>query len=493
MNEIRRSPGRCRPGRALCLVVLAMLTACKAMGPDFAAPAPPAQTGYSRFDPVRADAGDTEPAQRITTAAPAADASPPRWWRAFASPALEALVEEALARSPTIEAAEATLAQAREAVTAARGARYPQVTLGASLGRGNQSGGGGAGAINSAAVGPALSYNVDAFGATARRIEQARALADLQQAQRQAAELSLTGGTVTQAIALAAATEQVRAVRDIIEADLRNLELVRLSAAAGKSAGLDVLTAESQLASDRALLPPLQQQASAARHALAVLSGRVPADAVPVAFDFSVLALPGDLPLSLPSAMVRQRPDIQAAEAQLHAASAAIGIATAALYPSLTLTASFTAASAGSGTLFAHSSSLWDVAAGLVAPVFNGGALRAQRAAATDAYAAQLGLYREAVLQAFGQVADVLHALEHDGALLDAQRKALDAARATLDLTQQSYQAGQASFLQIIEAQRLFEQARLGHVRAQAQRYADTAQFFIAMGGSPIAMTQATP
>ncbi len=461
----------------------ALLTACAAVGPDFVAPAAPAQTRYSAAEPGLADAGGAETSQRIVAGAASDGAVTAAWWRAFASPALDAVVEQALAGSPTTATAEATLAQAREGVSAARGSRYPQVTLGASAGRGNPSAGGATGVINSSSVGPSLSYGVDAFGATARRVEQAQALADLQQAQWQAARLALAGGTVTQAIALASATEQMRAVQDIIAADQRNLELVRLSATAGKSAGLDVLTAESQLASDRALLPPLLQQASAARHALAVLVGRWPADWTPPAFDFGSLVLPRELPLALPSALVRRRPDIQAAEAQLHAANAAIGIAAAELYPSLTLTASWTAAASGSGALLSHPKGLWELAASLLAPVFDGGTLKAQRAAATDAYAAQLGSYRQTVLQAFGQVADVLEALDHDAALLDAQRRALDAADATLDLTQQSYQAGQASFLQIIEAQRLFQQARLGHVRAQAQRYADSAQFFVAMGG----------
>ncbi len=455
-----------------------MISACAGVGPDYVTPKDAAPATYSRADPTLAEAGPADPAQRI-----ARGTVPAAWWQAFASPALDALVEDALTGSPTMAGAEATLAQAREDITAARGALYPQLAFGAAASRGSQTSGGAGGVVNSSSIGPALAYSVDAFGATSRRIEQTQALADVQQAQWQATRLTLTGSTVTQAIALASAAEQLRAVQDIIAADQRNLELVQLSQTAGRSAGLDVLTAESQLASDRALLPPLQQQASAARHALAVLTGRSPAEGSAPQFDFSVLALPGDLPLVLPSELVHRRPDIQAAEAQLRASSAAIGIATAALYPSVTLDASFTSAAIGSGALFTHSSGLWGLAAELLAPVFDGGTLRAQRAGAIDAYAAQLGSYQQAVLLAFGQVADALHAIEHDAALLAAQRKALDAAQATLDLTQQSYQAGQASFLQIIEAQRLFQQARLGYVRAQAQRYADSAQFFIAMGG----------
>lgn len=454
--------------------LLVVLAGCAQVGPDFVAPPEQSVTRYSPADPMLDDAGPGEVTQRIVDGQ-----SPVPWWQLFESSELDRLVDEALANSPAMEAARATLAQAGEGVVAARGARYPQLTLGASAGRGDQ----GAGVANHSSAGATLAYGVDPFGATSRRIEQAQALKDLQKAQWESARLALTGGTVAQAIALASATEQRRAVQDIIDADERNLALVHLSTAAGKSAGLDVLAAESQLASDRALLPALEQQASAARHALAVLTGRPPALDSPVAFDFHLLALPASLPLSLPSQLVHRRPDIQAAECQLRAASAAIGIATAALYPSLMLTASYTASAIGGSALFSHSRGLWDIAGDLLAPVFNGGALQAQRAAATDAYAAELGHYREAVLVAFGQVADVLHGLQHDAATLAAQRKALDAAQATLELTRQGYEAGQVSFLQVIEAQRLFQQARLGYVRAQAQRYVDTAQLFVATGG----------
>jgi len=476
LDSITATAVRVAPGLALA----ALLAGC-AVGPNFVPPAPPAVAHYTPADPARADAGDSEAGQSITPGAAAPDA----WWQAFGSPDLDAFIGLALAGSPTLESAQATLAQAREAVKAARGDLYPQIAIDAGVGRSNQGAGRtSSGAVNNASVGPSLSYLLDAFGATARRIEQAQALSDYQQAQWRASVQTLTGGAVQQVIDLASAIEQARAVQDIVAADQHNLELVRVSAQAGKSAGLDVLTAESQLASDRALLPPLLQQASAARHALAVLAGKAPAEWSAPDFDFNTLRLPQDLPLSLPSELLRRRPDIQAAEAQLHAASAAIGIASAQLYPSITLTASWTEASAGTGALFSGTSSLWNVAAGLVAPVFNGGALRAQRAAAVDAYAAQLGLYRQAVLQAFGEVADVLDSLSNGAALLAVQRKALDAAQATLDLTQQSYQAGQTSFLQILEAQRLFQQARLGYVRAKAQRYSDTAQLFLAMGGA---------
>ncbi len=464
--------------RAMAALFAALLLAgCAAVGPDYVRPAVDAPAHYGVSDPAGADAGSPELAQAFA----AGTAPSPAWWRAFGSARLDALVDLALKASPTLASAEATLEQTRAAVRAARGSRLPQLSLGAGADRADRADG----ALYSASLGPALVFDADLAGAGARRVEQARALEQAQQAQWRATRLALIGNIVSQAIALASAVEQGSAAQDILAADQRNLELVRVSVAAGKTAGLDALTAESVLASDRALVPPLLQQASAARHALAILAGQHPAGAgdVGAGFDFSSLALPRQIPLMLPSELLRRRPDILASEAQLHATSAAIGIAAAQLYPAVTLSAAWTRTAVGD-SLFAHPASAWRIAADAVAPLFNGGTLRAQRDAAVHAYAAQLGAYRQTVLQAFAQVADALQALVNDAALLDAQRKALAAAQATLELTQQSYQAGQVSFLQVIEAQRLFQLARLGHVRATAQRYNDTLQLFVALGGA---------
>jgi NodT family efflux transporter outer membrane factor (OMF) lipoprotein len=455
------------------------LSGC-AVGPDFVRPAAvdDREARYTASDPVTLGA-ESEPAiQTVRSGATV----PARWWNAFGSAALDRLVGETLAGSPTLEAARATLAQAEEALVVARGPYYPQVTVAGSATRGTARAG--TSGLNEFSVGPAVSLTPDLFGATARRLEQAAALADLQRAQYAAAYLALTGNTVLQSIALAAGNDQIGAVNDIIALDLRNLDLVQVSAEAGKASRLDVLTAQSQLASDRALLPPLQQQASVARHALTVLAGQTAARWSPPTFDLDTLFLPRELPLALPTQLVRSRPDIAGAEAQLRAANAAVGIATAQLYPNLTLNASWTSIAGTPGGLFSAGTNVWNLAADLLAPVFSGHALQAQRAAAVDAYAAQLANYRQTVLQAFGQVADVLEALQHDAALLDAQRKALDSARAVVDLTQQSYEAGQASLLQLLDAQRQYQQARLGYARSRSQRFADAAQLFIAMGGA---------
>jgi NodT family efflux transporter outer membrane factor (OMF) lipoprotein len=286
-----------------------------------------------------------------------------------------------------------------------------------------------------------------------------------------------------QALNIASAREQIKAVEQIIADDEENLRLVQTEFAAGAARRLDVVTQSSQLEADRTLLPPIRQQVSVARHALSILLGRLPAEWVPPDFDLSEFTLPPELPVTLPSDLVRQRPDILASESQLHAASAAIGVATAQLYPNVTLSASFTQEALATSTLFNPASSVWAVGAQLLAPVFHGGALVAQKRAAVDAFDASLANYKQTVLTGFGQVADVMYALAHDAELLEAQRRALESAEESLRLTRATYQYGNVGVLQVLEAQRLTEQARLGYVRAQAQRYLDTAQFLTAMGG----------
>jgi NodT family efflux transporter outer membrane factor (OMF) lipoprotein len=259
---------------------------------------------------------------------------------------------------------------------------------------------------------------------------------------------------------------------------------VRTAFKNGSVSKTDVLTADSQLASDETLLPPLDHQLAVARHALAVLVGQTPADWSPPDFDLGEIKLPRELPVSLPSELIHHRPDILAAEAQLLAATAAVGIATANLYPQITLTAS-----GGQQTLpstwrlFDRSSSAWSLISGLTAPIFDGGTLRADRRAAIDELHASAERYQQTVLESFGQVADVLDALSQDARTLAAQTRALAVAQSSLELSRESYGAGNTGILQVLDAQRQRQQAQLGFVRAQAQQYLDTTQLFLALGG----------
>jgi NodT family efflux transporter outer membrane factor (OMF) lipoprotein len=376
----------------------------------------------------------------------------------------------------TLAAARATLAAARENVLAARGGYWPQVDASASAERFRRT-------PNLYTVGATASYAPDVFGATARSVEEQEALAEQQRYELAAAYLSLTGNVVTEAITIASLRGQLEASEEVVADDTRNLELVRFKYEAGKAPLTDVLTAETQLALDRTALPGLRQQLAAARDALSVLTGRAPAAWTPPDFDLKDFTLPQELPLSLPSELARQRPDILAAEALLHADSAAVGIATARLYPNITLSATGGQQSLDSSSLFHGVNTFWTLAASLAQPIFHGGTLRAQRRAAIELYQASLATYEQTVLQGLQQVADVLQALAHDAELLDAQRQLLESASHALTLQRESYAAGKSDLLQLIVAERAYQQARLGMVTAQARRLQDTAQLFVALGG----------
>lgn len=461
-------------------VVAITLNGCAA-GPDFVRPPQPEVQGYTETPtpPVIAPVtGETD--QRIHIGQEISS----QWWDLFRLPALSDVLQSAIERNRTIAAARATLASARETVVAARGGFFPQGDIGASVDRRKAPGLQAGPQISSLySVGPTVSYPLDVFGGTRRNVEQQQALAEFQGYELAAAYLTLTGNAVTQAITIASLRSQIQATEDVIAEDEQNLTLVRRKFEAGKAARIDVLTAETQLASDRTSLPPLRQQLSTARHALSILTGRSPAEWSPPDFDLKDFMLPGDLPLTLPSELVRRRPDILAAEARLHADSAAIGVATAQLFPTITLSGSLGQQALDSGSLFEQVNRFWSLTAGVTGPIFHGGTLRAQRRAAMDTYQASLATYEQTVLQAFQQVADRLRALSNDAELIAAARQLLDTAGTSLELQRLSYSAGKSDILQLIIAERAYQDGRLGYARAEAQRLLDTAQLFIALGG----------
>jgi len=449
------------------------------VGPDFHRPAPPDVKGYLAPEPAAAGPeGELEAPQRIALG----EEIPAAWWGLFQSPRLDELLRQVIAASYSLAAARATLAEAGEAVVSARAALYPQVDLGLGARRTRSFGSTGTTA-SLLSLGPSVSYSLDAFGGTRRRIEQAAAAAEGQRYQLAAAYLTLTGDTVTEAIAVASTRLEIATVEDLIRNDEKNLALVQREFDAGKVAKSEVLTAEAQLEGDRTQLPSLHQSLAVARHALAVLAGRPAGEWSPPDFDIAELTLPGELPLSLPSELVRRRPDVLAAEAQLHADSAAIGVATAEAYPSITLSASLLQESLTLALLFRSASRSASAGGNVDAPLERGGALGAVRRAAADAYDAQLATYHQVVVQAFGQVADVLAALEHDAQLAAASRRSLAIASASLALQRSSYAAGKTSALQLIAAENAYSDARLGNARVVGQRLADTTQLFLAAGG----------
>ncbi|VTU37257.1 efflux transporter outer membrane subunit [Variovorax sp. PBL-E5] len=477
-----------RPGFTIVLGSLACVAALSgcAAGPDFQRPDPPPAQRYTaeHLQVETASAGDDATQHVRFGERPAAD-----WWRLFGSDALDAVVQRALAGNRTLAAAASTLAQAQELAAAQAGTLAPQLSLGASAGRqkygaellGKQ---GSEAPFTYFAVGPSVSYTLDYTGGGARSVEQSRALAAYQRRQLDAAHLAVAGNAVMQALRIASLRAQVATVDAILAQDRENLKLVQTAFDAGSVSRLDIVSAQSQLASDTTLLPPLRQQLGVARHALAVVLGQAPAEAALTEPELARLTLPRSLPVSLPSELARRRPDILAAEAQLHAATAAVGVADANLYPHITLSASAGQQAVELSHLFDRAGSVWSLAGGLVAPLFDGGTLRAEQRAAVDALHASTANYEQTVLVAFGQVADALQALDDGAGLLQAQAHAQTAAAENLDLTRKSYHEGYVGVLQVLDAERLYQQARLGYVRAEAQRYLDTAQLFLALGGA---------
>jgi NodT family efflux transporter outer membrane factor (OMF) lipoprotein len=477
-----------RIGLALPAIWLAVLSSSCAVGPDFLRPEPPSVTTFTgNADETSRTlaSGPGEPEQQFAVGQQIST----EWWELFQSAQISDAIRQAMVGSPTLAVAESTLAQAQEAIIQARAAFYPQLDANAGVSRQENAAGPVHGQNKSQttfslfSLGGTVSYTPDVFGATRRQVEEAQALAQSDDYQLAAAYLTLTGNVVMQSITIAGTRLEIAATEEIIAEDQTNLDLVQAKFDAGKAARTDVLVADSQLANDRALLPPLRQQLSAANHALSILIGKLPAEWTPPAFELAQLSLPGELPVQVPSEFVRQRPDIMAAEAQLHAASAAIGVATAEIYPSVVLSGSVGLQSLTAESLFDAASAAWNLGAGVTAPVFHGGALLSQRRSAIDAFQGTLATYRETVLLAFGQVADTLDALAHDADLVAAQRHALNVADESLALARISYEAGKSDVLQMLDSQRLDQQARLGYARAQTQRFQDTAQLFVAMGG----------
>jgi NodT family efflux transporter outer membrane factor (OMF) lipoprotein len=474
--------------RALLLATFAVaagLAGC-AVGPNFTRPEPPAADRYTAKPLQIEGAATTDGASQHVD--PGAELGP-EWWRRFGSPALDDIVARALAHSPTLAAAAATLAQAQELAAAQAGTLAPQVGVTAGAGR-QKYGEEFLGPLPKPppfsyfAVGATVSYALDYAGGAGRSVEQQLAFADVQRQQLDAARLAVAGSAVMQALRIASLRAQIATVNAILEQDRENLKLVHVAFDAGSVSRLDIVAAESQLAADTTLVPPLRQELSVAEHALAIVLGEPPARAALPEFDLARLTLPRELPVSLPSELARRRPDILAAEAQLHAATAAVGVAQANLYPHITLSAATGQQSATLAHLFDGSNSVWSLAAGLVAPIFDGGTLRAEHRASADALRASAANYEQTVLVAFGQVADSLQALDHGAEQLQAQSRAQSAARDNVDLTRMSYHEGNVGVLQVLDAERLYQQARLGYVRAEAQRYSDTAQLFLALGGS---------
>jgi NodT family efflux transporter outer membrane factor (OMF) lipoprotein len=466
----------------------ALFMSC-AVGPDFQPPAAPNTQNYT----ARALPSETATASVVGGTAQRfkmGEKIPDQWWMLFHSEALDRLIRLALADNPTTVAAQAALRQAQEILRAQYGATWlPGIDADLSASRqrfsgasfGQASGGGSSFELYNASV--SVSYLLDIFGGARRELESLRAEVDYQRFQLLGTYLTLTANIVTSAVQEASLRAQLQATKEILGDQQQAYDLVERQFQLGGISRADVLAQQTQLAQTRATLPPLEKALSQTRHLLAVLVGQLPNDAGSLPeFDIHQITLPGELPVSLPSVLVRRRPDIQAAEALLHAASAQVGVATANLYPRITLTGSYGSETNKIGNLFNSDTVVWNFGGGLLQPLFHGGELRAKRRAAVAAYDQALALYRQTVLQAFLNVADVLRALESDARTLKAQFEAETAARDTLELTKKQFQFGAVSYLSLLDAQRQYQQVRISLIQAQAARFADTAALFQAVG-----------
>ncbi|MGD0999067.1 MAG: efflux transporter outer membrane subunit [Candidatus Brocadiia bacterium] len=465
----------------------ALLVGC-AVGPNFEKPAAPEVSGYTPTPPA-ATSGTPNVAAGEPQRFLSGQDIPGEWWTLFHSQPLNDLIERSLKANPDIKAAQAALDVARENVLAQKGAYYPNVAAGFSASRQKTSSElapiPNSNALYFSLYTPqvSVSYMPDVFGLNRRTVESLQAQAEQARFALAATHITLSSNVAAAAIQEASLRAQVAATRELITINTDMLEVLRKQFAKGYADRLDVAAQESQLAQVAATLPPLIKQLAQQRDLLAALSGGFPSQSPAEQFELSSLQLPQELPLSLPARLVEQRPDVRQAEENLHAASAQIGIAVANRLPNITLTADAGIAALEGSQLFTESAGFWTLAGAVTQPVFQGGTLLHRERAARAAYVLASEQYRSAVLAAFQNVADTLNALEQDADALKAAAAAKEAAGVTLDLARQQWKSGYASYLSLLSAEQAYQQALINLVQAQANRYADTAALFQALGG----------
>jgi NodT family efflux transporter outer membrane factor (OMF) lipoprotein len=465
-----------------------MLAISCTVGPDFERPDAPLVSGYT---------AQTLPAATVSASVFGGEAQrfavgrdlPGEWWTLFHSPALNRLVAEALKANPNLAAAEAALRQAHQLTLAGQGAFYPAVQAGLAASRNKTAAtlspvpanGGLYYSLYSAQL--TVSYVPDAFGGTRRQVEALAAQEEAQRFALEAAYLTLTSNLVAAAVTEATLRGQIAATEEIIQLQREAVDILRRQQALGQVSGADVAAQEAALAQAEAGLPPLQKQLAQQRDLLSALAGHFPSEQPSETFELTSLQLPQDLPLSLPSQLVEQRPDIRAAEAQLHAASAAIGVAIAARLPQITLSANPGVTATTLGQLFTPGAAFWTLAGNAAQSIFDAGTLLHKQRASEAAFDQAAALYRATLQAAFQNVADALSAIEADARGLKTAAESNEAAAKSLAIVRQQLALGAVSYLAVLNAENAYAQARINLVVAQAARYADTAALFQALGG----------
>ena len=465
--------------------LLCMAAAGCAVGPDFQRPAAPAVKGYTSTpsEPTVATPVEGGQSQRLAEGQEISA----QWWTMFGSSALNELVEAALKANPDLQSADAALRVAQENLAAARGGFFPSVdaqgtstrqktaeVIASPLASGDL-----LYSLHTAQV--TVSYAPDIFGGLRRQVEATAAEAEAARFQREAAYLTLTSNVVAAAIQEAALRAQINATHEAIMSASKLLDAVRKQRQAGQLGAADVAAQES--AQIEATLPPLEKQLAQQRDLITVLAGRFPSEEIAQRFDLESLRLPGELPLSVPSRLVEQRPDIRAAEAQLHAASAQVGVATAARLPSITLSANLGSTALTLSKLFTSGTGFWGLTGGIAQPIFRGGTLMHQQRAAEAAYDQAASQYRSTVLTAFQNVADTLHAISADAKALQTANRAEEAARKSLTIAQRQWTLGLIAYPAVLQAEQAYQQALVNVAQARAGRLADSVALLQALGG----------
>jgi NodT family efflux transporter outer membrane factor (OMF) lipoprotein len=472
----------------LVLICAGSLCAC-AVGPDFKQPEAPKTSSYTETPLTKAlTTAPGVPGGTSQEFVEGADIEA-QWWELYKSPELDALIKRALEQNPNLGAADAALRAAQENVSAQIGGQYfPAIGVGANAIRQKQPSAVygmnyGSDTYNLYNTTVNVTYKLDVFGGARRAVEGARAQAEVAQFQLEGAYLSLTANVVTSAVKEAALRAQMQATEEILKAQTNLAEVTERQLIIGTVSRVDVTSQRTLVSNSQVDLFNYERNLAFARNQLAVLVGEIPSNANIAKFDLANLHLPEKLPLSVPSSLVRQRPDVRAAEAQLKAQNAFVGVATANLLPQFNITGSIGAAALTSNGLFGPNSALWSLGGGILQPLFQGGQLLAQRRGAIANYEKAAFQYQATVLNAFQEVANSLRALETGAQALKAASDAERYAYETLDLVQQQYKLGTASYLAVLYYQNQYQQAKVKSVAAQATRFSDTAALFAALGG----------
>ncbi|MGO9951978.1 MAG: efflux transporter outer membrane subunit [Dissulfurispiraceae bacterium] len=471
----------------ILILFIISLTGC-AVGPDFQRPATPAVDRYTT---------ESLPPQTVSVEVKGGEAQrfvkdmdiPGQWWTLFHSKPLNDLISQALKANPDLEAAQAALRGAWETVYAQQGAFFPSIdanfnptrqktagVLTSPLANNNYTY-----SLHTAQV--AVAYVPDVFGGNRRQVESLKAQADSQRFQLEATYLTLTSNVVAAAVQEAALRGQISATRQIIDIQSQSLKLLQRQYELGQIATGDVVAQEAALAQVQAMLPPLEKQLAQQRDLLSRLAGRFPSEKLTEEFELSSLELPQELPVSLPSKLVAQRPDVRSAEEQLHSASAEIGVSIANRLPNITLSANAGSSATAINQLFTSGTGFWALAGNLTQPIFQGGTLLHRQRAVEAAYDQAAAQYRSVVLTAFQNVADTLHAIQSDADALKAAVAAERAAARSLAITRSQLELGDISYLALLNAEQTYQQAVVNLVQAIANRYADTVALFQALGG----------